>query len=312
LYELIQNADDSDFSIAKRSNKHPYVHFKVTPSTLVFETNEDGFTRAKIEAICAAETSSKKASASDNYIGEKGFGFKSVFSVAYQVHVQSGLWSLQFKHKQGDDGLGMVTPLNASSRILPSNVVTRITLLLSDTSASSHQGLLEAVVRIPKTTVLHLHNLRRVTVTKRSDDCRTATSVWKSSPIYDSWGKAVSLHVQTKSNGQLTSSHENKFYMFARHLTSMPRDDRRRNRTSATVELAFPIEAETQKPKLSASGQHVFAYLPLHELPIQVCALMAKIGDASPGHRVCSWTSSSTQHLHSLELKPSQHMICNA
>jgi hypothetical protein len=111
LYELIQNADDSDFSIAKRSNKHPYVHFKVTPSTLVFETNEDGFTRAKIEAICAAETSSKKASASDNYIGEKGFGFKSVFSVAYQVHVQSGLWSLQFKHKQGDDGLGIAVTM---------------------------------------------------------------------------------------------------------------------------------------------------------------------------------------------------------
>jgi hypothetical protein len=66
------------------------LRFEIGPNAFVVETNEDGFSRANIEAICAMGEISKKASDTDDRIGEKGFGFKSVFSIADEVTVQSG------------------------------------------------------------------------------------------------------------------------------------------------------------------------------------------------------------------------------
>lgn len=272
LYELIQNADDSNYSNAKTSLSVPYMHFKVTTTTLVVETNEDGFTRANIEAICATGKSSKKATALDNHIGEKGFGFKSVFSIADEVHVQSGLWKFRFKHQRGDDGLGMVTPLNSSYEILPSDIVTRITLVLSDISTQGHQRLSEAIAQIPETTILHLHNLRRLKVTRMSDNTTSITSTTKSSSRTANGNENVRILVRTWTDGQWESINSKNYYTFARKIKFMPQDDRRRNCTSAKVDLAFPVDAMTQKPKMNESGQHVFAYLPLYQLPIQVRA----------------------------------------
>ena len=76
LYELIQNADDSLYRNARQKCVAPYLRFRITPHEFIVETNEDGFTRANVEAICATGKSSKKTSALDNHIGEKGFGFK--------------------------------------------------------------------------------------------------------------------------------------------------------------------------------------------------------------------------------------------
>ncbi|KAJ4360929.1 uncharacterized protein N0V89_001498 [Didymosphaeria variabile] len=269
VYELIQNADDSDFSIAKLCNNAPYIHFSVTPTTLTVDTNEDGFTRANVEAICATGKSSKKSTALDNHIGEKGFGFKSVFSVAHEVFVQSGLWAFRFKHKREDDGLGMVTPLDASPEALPPGVVTRIKLILSDSSASGHQRMLDAIDQIPKTTILHLHNLRVITITTADSESPTTTSIKKETLVANGRGGIVSIQNWTTTDGEMEKTHEDMFYTFTRHLTSLPPDNERLHRTNATVELAFPIHAVTKKPEISASGQHVFAYLPLHQMPIQ-------------------------------------------
>lgn len=91
LYELIQNADDSAFSVVQSINVSPFLRFEVGPNTLIVEINEDGFKRKNIEAICATGRSSKKATEDDDHIGEKGFGFKLVFSIADEVKIQSGL-----------------------------------------------------------------------------------------------------------------------------------------------------------------------------------------------------------------------------
>jgi hypothetical protein len=91
LYELIQNADDSSYSKVCSDKVPPYLRFKVTRDTLVVETNQDGFKRANIEAICATGKSSKKMTDTNDQNGEKGFDFKLVFSVAEEVQVQSSL-----------------------------------------------------------------------------------------------------------------------------------------------------------------------------------------------------------------------------
>ncbi|KAF1351570.1 hypothetical protein EJ07DRAFT_159316 [Lizonia empirigonia] len=99
LYEVVQNADDSHYRNIFKQGGSAFLRFTITPKTLDIETNEDGFTRANVEAICATGKSSKKASATEDFTGEKGFGFKSVFSIAEEVRIQSGVWSFRFEHR---------------------------------------------------------------------------------------------------------------------------------------------------------------------------------------------------------------------
>ncbi|PVI03660.1 hypothetical protein DM02DRAFT_652431 [Periconia macrospinosa] len=99
LYELVQNANDWRYERCLQNGKAPCLRFRITPKKFIFETNEDGFTRANVAAICGTSKSSKKASAIAQNIGEKGFGFKYVCRIAQEVRVQSGVWSFAFKYK---------------------------------------------------------------------------------------------------------------------------------------------------------------------------------------------------------------------
>jgi len=72
----------------------------------VIDSNEDGFSKANINAICSTGESTKTFS--QGYIGEKGIGFKSVFKVARKVHVQSGPFSFSFKYQHGEEKMGLV------------------------------------------------------------------------------------------------------------------------------------------------------------------------------------------------------------
>ncbi|CAG5182746.1 uncharacterized protein ALTATR162_LOCUS10314 [Alternaria atra] len=264
LYELVQNADDSLYGKARRRSEQPFLRFRITPSTFIAETNEDGFRRANVEAVCATGESSKKASAADDHIGEKGFGFKSVFSVAKEVHIQSGLWSFRFQHRQGDDGLGMVTPLNADAVILPADVTTRITLHLTKSATADYQGLLNAVASMPESTIFFLQRLHRLHIHVTNLDAKVIATTFETTAV-DTQRTRVLLKRCQKINGR-TAIDESLYRCFAHVVDNMPEHEHRKNRKSARIELAFPVEPATKKPKLSKSGQHVFAYLPLLRL----------------------------------------------
>ncbi|KAJ4304776.1 hypothetical protein N0V90_000304 [Kalmusia sp. IMI 367209] len=288
LYELIQNADDSNYSKARQTGDAPFLRFKITPTTFVAETNENGFTRANVEAICATGKSSKKATALDNHIGEKGFGFKSVFSISDEVLVQSGIWSFRFQHKRGEDGLGMVTPRELAPALLPVGIATRITLNLSQSEDINCQRLLDEIVKIPDTTLLHLHNLHRIEIWKSDSDRLSTIGICRSSTNLCKWATATLIKTCVDNGDETTQ--ESLFYTFKHKVTSMPQDNHRRDRTSAEVELAFPIHTDTQKPKLSLSGQHVYAYLPLYQLPIQFIIQSDFITSASRESVIeCAW-----------------------
>ena len=53
FWELLQNADDSEYPAT------PRVDFVLTNSSLTYQTNEAGFTRADVESLCAVGCSSK-------------------------------------------------------------------------------------------------------------------------------------------------------------------------------------------------------------------------------------------------------------
>ncbi|OAL53028.1 hypothetical protein IQ07DRAFT_585016 [Pyrenochaeta sp. DS3sAY3a] len=264
LFELIQNADDSFKRQTTAVRGQPYLRFIISNKTFIVESNEAGFTRANVEAICATGKSSKKATAADDQIGEKGLGFKSVFSVAKEVHVQSGVWSFRFQHNPRDDGLGMVTPLHAPQEALGSGVGTRITLQLADQSASAYQKLLDAVSEIPKTTIMYLQQLEKIEISMERTDGRSETiNITKT---------ASSLPYATRITRSQTLDRVNKldvstFLRFAGGPIAMPEDDRRKNRKEAEVKLAFPVNTNSMKPEISENGQYLFAYLPVQRLP---------------------------------------------
>jgi hypothetical protein len=247
---------------------------------IIVDTNEDGFTRANIEAICATGESSKKATALDDQIGEKGFGFKAVFSVAHTVHVQSGLWSFSFKHHKGENGLGMVTPLVTAATSLPKGVTTRFTLTLTDTIRRDYEKLLAFAAELPMSTILFLKKLKKINIDRshlNSDEVHV--QIMKNNLTKGH----VEVHQRTvKSKGSTVVSDEteaNAYEIHSLEFEDMPEDDARKGRTTAKVDLAFPFDKNTRKPKTSETGQYVFAYLPLQEphTQLQVCSHESKI-----------------------------------
>ncbi|KAF2875580.1 hypothetical protein BDV95DRAFT_278391 [Massariosphaeria phaeospora] len=267
LYELVQNADDSLYSRAQQNKVVRFMRFRIAPSEMTIETNEDGFTRANVEAICATGKSSKKASVLDNHIGEKGFGFKSVFSVAENVHVQSGVWSFRFEHRRGDNGLGMVTPLEAKSETLPHGVTTKITLSFSQTTRVEYQKLLYAVAELPDTTIFFLHRLEKIIFHTTSQTYETKTIIRKLD-MRPAGTVDITKTSTVRIGTEVTSESETgAYHVFTHIVNGMPYDERRKGRTTSKVELAFPIDVVTRQPKLSILGQYVFAYLPLQRLP---------------------------------------------
>ncbi|KAH6642718.1 hypothetical protein C7974DRAFT_469017 [Boeremia exigua] len=262
LYELVQNADDSSYRTAAQRGVAPYLRLDITPDMIIVETNEDGFTRANVEAICATGKSSKKASQHDDHIGEKGFGFKAVFSIAEEVHIQSGLWSFGFKHCKGQRGLGMVTPLDFPPEVLSGDTTTRITLRYSSQAKSQYPTLIKAVKDLPDAMIMFLQRLQTLYIAVTTNgQCKKSST----SREYDSSKSRCTI---TQGNGRSYAKDVKTwtYLLFSQTERNLPADERRKDRTEAKIELAFPIDPLTKKPKVSDMGQHVFAYLPLQRL----------------------------------------------
>lgn len=90
INELIQNADDCDYP----NDVVPHMIIKATDKGLGIAYNEAGFTKHNVRAITAIGESTKKQLLSGQMfsketIGEKGIGFKAVFSIAREVFVHS-------------------------------------------------------------------------------------------------------------------------------------------------------------------------------------------------------------------------------
>ncbi|TGO13902.1 hypothetical protein BTUL_0061g00190 [Botrytis tulipae] len=97
VYELIKNAEDNKYT---SSTDFPCLSFTLQEDRVIIDSNEDGFTQRDIKAICSIGESTKASI--QGYIGEKGIGFKSVFNVAYKVHIQSEPYSFAFEYRKGD------------------------------------------------------------------------------------------------------------------------------------------------------------------------------------------------------------------
>ena len=107
LYELIQNADDLDYG-----GETPALELDLYQGPLPrleIQSNELGFSRENVEAICAAGQSTKLGKSGT--IGEKGIGFKSVFRMAHKAWICSRFYSFALDTATpGMGAFGMVIP----------------------------------------------------------------------------------------------------------------------------------------------------------------------------------------------------------
>ena len=271
LLEVIQNADDN----AYRPNVVPTLRLRIEDRLVVFECNELGFNATNVEAICDVGKSTKTRETNPRgfigalgsvpwlprapltrihaYAGEKGIGFKSVFTVADRVYVTSGPYSFYFDKTEP---LGMITPV-LSSRY---PVVRGWTTFHLHLALSENGNDLSAQLRdVRPTLLLFLRQLRALSiitpgVTPRSIEVKRTD---------DDDRDMVSL--ERVQNGV----REVERYVLVRHLAQTPDGEPgRENVRESEIVLAFPV-TETQEPVMKK--QEVHAFLPLRCYGFKVC-----------------------------------------
>lgn len=102
INELIQNVDDLSYS-----DRRPELEITLRQCrergrlTIEFWSNEDGFTKENVEAICSYARSTKEKDPDST--GEKGIGFKSVFALCESVEIHSRGYHFEFKKEPEEE-----------------------------------------------------------------------------------------------------------------------------------------------------------------------------------------------------------------
>ncbi|KAL6898616.1 hypothetical protein GGI43DRAFT_408166 [Trichoderma evansii] len=271
VFELLQNAEDNTFS---KTTEDPFISFKVYENRIVVECNEDGFTERDLVAICAVGQSTK--SSSYGYIGAKGIGFKSVFIAAWKVHIQSGNFSFEFRHKKDDPGLGMVRPIWISTGERLKGPLTRMTLYFHDEGDRDELRHLKSMIfkqldDLQQTCLLFLKKLQKIKVVFYDTNER----VEKSKEFLKRQVDEYRLALDTSSTkGGKTTKQSQIYHITSLKANGLPRsdnrdvpntDEARAISTTAEVVLAFPLSVQF-KPFVNAEKkQEIFAFLPVRE-----------------------------------------------
>lgn len=276
IFELLQNADDNRYTRATQAGEQPFVAFNVYHDRLVMECNEDGFNEANLRAICDIGKSSKQGA--QGYIGEKGIGFKSTFMAAWKVEIQSGPLSFYFSHRQGDSGMGMVTPI----WVEPTNQTARTTtttLYFHDDDgpeklAARRNEVLTQLRDLSGEVLLFLQNLKVIKIAAFDHEG------------FHMWSKDTKLRVgvDNSSHAQLVTTQYvgklklkerdlvRQFYVLSHQAENLAKNDNRtyteeeeaaRAYSTARITVAFPFDHEW-KPIIEP--QELFAFMPVRKV----------------------------------------------
>ncbi|KAL1863985.1 hypothetical protein Daus18300_007950 [Diaporthe australafricana] len=287
VFELLQNADDNSYTKAIAANQEPYVSFRIYPHRIVLECNEDGFTPENLKAICSVGRSSKKGA--QGYIGEKGIGFKSVFMAAWKVHIQSSAFSFSFSHRNGESGMGMISPVwePTDEELTP---MTKMTLHLHETGnpetlAVTHAAIQEQSEQLKETILLFMKNLRGIYIEFYSE-----TGEQKSSTSYTIQRPRINCAAVLKRvkpvNGT-TDERLQHFHVTDHKVTNLAKNEARnysqaeeetRAYSSSQITLAFPL-SEDSVPIVEP--QDLFVFLPVRRVGFNFLIQADFVTDAS-------------------------------
>ena len=254
--------------------------FGVYSDRIIMECNEDGFTAENLTAICNVGKSSKTEA--QGYIGEKGIGFKSVFMAAYKAHIQSGDFSFFFQHRNGDSGMGMITPVWQDHEDELGDHLTRITLLLHDDGdpdvvKKQRQAIRQQFQQIHDTILLFMKNMEKIDIVFYNNDEHEESTITYS--IERQTDPRVAVKKSTRKDGK---DHEVvRNYHTTKHVaTDLAENENRKysdlERQSKAysrgeVVLAFPLDKNSVPEPEKLENQWIFAFLPVRQMGFKVC-----------------------------------------
>lgn len=248
LHELVQNADDNQYGGCT-----PTLRVQYNNRHLLLLSNEMGFCKKNVDAICSVGRSSKRA---EQTIGEKGVGFKSVFRAADKVWITSGHYSFSFDSSRR---LGIITPRREPfpQPAFAKHGHTAMCLRLAKNYDSME--LVDAIKKLDPRLLMFLRKLRclELSVTEESGH---------------SWSSRLQREEATFGGGleycNLLRDGTCQRYVLARHqVTGLDSASRRLPCTESELVLAFAI-SEDARPL--PSPQEVHAFLPIRDCGLKV------------------------------------------
>jgi hypothetical protein len=252
ILELVQNADDNDYE----KGSTPTLSFLLEPDCLIVRNNERGFTERNVRALCNMGDSSKAKKS--GFIGEKGIGFKSVFSVSDTPEIHSNGYHFYFDRTDKSNPLGHVLPhWIAKPR---SGLDSKFTTIVLPTRPSE-KFKPERLSHIDEKLLLYLGKLRRLElhapvgskIFRRTE--RDGVSILNS-------------EFQKKDHKAVVT--ESRFLRVA-HPVSMKdiEEEKREGIDDSEVILAFPINEKGQP--IHKTGYPTYAYLPIRAYGFRFC-----------------------------------------
>jgi hypothetical protein len=249
--ELLQNADDSDYSDVKDA---PKVDVTVRKKTVRFDTNEVGFRCGDVEAICSIAQStktSKRDAAKAQRIGEKGIGFKAVFSVADRVYIQSGHYSFRF---DSNATLGRLMPQWADFPQARRPGFTSILLFLRP--GVDRARIVQEMKKLDGTVLMFLRNIKTVKIDLPGSSLvlQTRLGVHDSNPA---------LSTRYLSPDRFAN------YIVSRYpVSGLPANEpKRQGRSKSELVLAFPMPRATTVGDRSVfpATHKAYSFLPIRD-----------------------------------------------
>jgi hypothetical protein len=232
----------------------------------VLDSNEDGFNENNVRAICSIARSTKTRV--EGFIGEKGIGFKSVFTVAKKVTVQSGPFCFSFRYDRKDPketGMGLVTPINEQHDNLPEGIRTRIILYFQQ--EIKPEEMQQKFLDLPNTLLLFLKKLKYLTI-KIELPGHKALEIEYSLQSQPSIGYLDAVSLRKLENG--VKSHQN-YLVRKEAVQDLPLDEARGDINTADIVLAFPVDHANMPMVENSAQQHdVFAFLPIGKYGFKV------------------------------------------
>ena len=242
VLELIQNADDNTY----RSGAVPTISFLVRPNRIEVWNNESGFAEPHVRALCSVGESTKVKSEQLGFIGEKGIGFKSVFTISDAPEIHSSGFHFRFDLRGRKDPLGYVVPHWIDG---VTDGATGTTIVLP---AKDGKTFTRAVLHGVEAELLLF--MRRLRVILVGDEQAAATRYARRD--------AAGVVVIRRTDGATAAVSR---YVITRWLVDVRdlQEEKRPDVAQTKVILAFPV---TQGRRAAAeASQRVFAFLPVRD-----------------------------------------------
>jgi len=261
LLELFQNADDNLYE----PSTTPKMKITYRNGTLRFDTNEIGFRKTDVEALCSIGHSSKvESQPGQRRIGEKGIGFKSVFRVAGSVFISSGPYSFMFTDKEQ---LGRLTPVWTPFPEKRLAGFTSIFLQLHPTLDVN--VLVQELNTLDGRLLMFLQNLKEVEVEVFTDH-QTSNVTLRRHDAMSAYNRLPGRHLEPDASSP--------YIVFRYPVSNLPPEPKRKDLTTSEIVFAFPsiksdpTSSSRRARRLPILGTHkVYAFLPIRDYGFKVC-----------------------------------------